>query len=248
MAKINGEWNLAMPAWREAQWSGRWADAGHERPLVETMRRWIVGDALTGAVSAPKKPPVVYDVGAECGDLSALWAVWGARVVLVEPMRAQWPNIRAHFELNDVAERVAGCFVGFASNEDGGWGAEFVAGPWPRATHGPLVEDPGFAVMPPGEVTQPHVSIDTLAATVGERPNIVTIDVEGAEMHVIAGMYHVLTEVRPRVHVAVHPDPMRDVFITGPDQLAEMFGDYGYVVETVTDHEWHWFCTPEELA
>ena len=62
-------------------------------------------------------PPVVYEIGAEEGDFPALYATWGAEVVLIEPSPFSWPQIRAHWEAN-VDRPTAGWFVGLASDRD----------------------------------------------------------------------------------------------------------------------------------
>ncbi len=59
---------------------------------------------------------VIYDVGAECGDFTALYRTWvgsAGAVVPVEPQPAYWPAIRAHWEANGGGAPEA-WFPGFA--------------------------------------------------------------------------------------------------------------------------------------
>ena len=117
-----GRWPVVLPAYR-----------------VEHCRvqpNWEEGRLLS--MHAHLKPgDVLYDVGAEHGDLSALYATWvqgtkegwlpGAAgpeyqneqcggVVLVEGSDKFWPVIKATFEANGLTP--AGCYAGFASDHD----------------------------------------------------------------------------------------------------------------------------------
>src|SRR5882724_6033705 len=82
---INGKWQLLLPKHRadRPEWKTGWE--------VERL------DALRASIEPGK---LVFDVGAEEGDMSALYALWGAQVVLFEPNERVWPNIRAIWEAN----------------------------------------------------------------------------------------------------------------------------------------------------
>jgi hypothetical protein len=59
-------------------------------------------------------------------------------------------------------------------------------------------------------------------------PNVIKIDVEGAELQAIRGAREVLSRNSPMLFVAVHPDAMR-LLGTSPSELVEYLGKFGYV-------------------
>lgn len=238
---INGCWVLSLPEYRAEQWK-RW------NYRWEVKRVAAMHAAVGRAVGRVDGPPVVFDVGAEQGDLPCLWATWGARVVLVEPSPAMWPTIRATFEANGMVDRVAGCFVGFVgaceieSKEP--W--PLTAGPWPFSSRRPMTPEPGFGHLNEagGEAV---TSIDRLAVELDTFPDVITVDVEGAEHSVMSGATHVLETSRPDVLVSIHPEFMADRYDTISQDLHDMMVDAGYRPRWIaTDHEQHWLYTPEE--
>lgn len=220
---INGRWPLLLPSHRAAR---------PEWPWWEATR--------LAAMAAHVGPgDVVWDVGAEEGDFPALWASWGAEVVLAEPNPRVWPNIRTIFEANVLQAPVAS-FVGFLGEEDtAGWASALVAaGEWPTSAYGPVIGDHGFCQL--GERPDIEtVTIDTFTE-VATRPSVITMDVEGAELHVLHGARRTLTEHRPKVFVSVHPGFMAHHYGHNPEQLYDFMEELGYQRTFLTeDHERH---------
>jgi hypothetical protein len=241
---INGRWTLKLPDYRAER--PEWA-TGWERERLDAMHDLIEpGDT-------------VLDVGAEEGDLSALYALWGADVVLVEPNPLAWPNIRAIFEANGLAGMVRGSVVGFLAAEargepgvllGGAHGAARARGGgdrwapwWPDCAFGPMVKAHGFLTLD----AAPGVGALTLDGLVERRgcpPTVVTVDVEGAEADVLAGGPVLFSTDRPAVFVSVHvnlpgldethPDDLRD-------RVAAVMAGHGYEGRLLAvDHEEHW--------
>lgn len=103
---------------------------------------------------------------------------------------------------------------------------------WSRA-------DSGLALwrgaQPPrrGELTTVQgVSLDAFFATAACLPDVIKIDVEGAEGLVIAGMGALLRRCRPVLFVEVHPMQLLR-FGTSASQLAEVLASAGYCVSEV---------------
>lgn len=230
---INKRWELILPEHRAARgevWD--WWEA--ER--MASMREHLgPGD-------------VVYDIGAEEGDMPGLWASWGCDVALFEPNPRVWPNIRAIWEANDFPQPL-GCFVGFAGDTDrdadrqlAGTGWHF--GEWPTAAYGPLIGDHGFLNL----CERPDVPVITLntASTIIDPPTALTIDVEGAELAVMMGAVAVvLTQHRPKVWLSIHPTFMGEMYGTNPSQIHTLMADLGYEGTLLADdHEAHWFFDP----
>lgn len=206
-----------------------------------------------------KPGDVVYDVGAEEGDFPALFALWGADVVLIEPNPKVWPNIRAIFEANELVDHVSGIWCGFAGDEyrpNGDWVAEHVGAHrderdndlWPLCSRGPVISDHGFLVLPE-RPDVPVITLDTLRSSYGA-PQHITIDVEGAELTVLRGADKILRTYRPYVFVSVHIDmPWIDEKYPGDtgEKLNEYMAERDYEgVYLTTDHEQHWIYVPKE--
>jgi FkbM family methyltransferase len=72
------------------------------------------------------------------------------------------------------------------------------------------------------------ITLDTFCSAVNLRPDVVKIDVEGAELMVLRGAAKLLRESCPTIILAVHPDWLT----TGQSsqQIFELLTGYGYTV------------------
>jgi FkbM family methyltransferase len=233
---INGRWRLLLPPHR--------ADRP-EWPHWEAARLAHMHHHLGSGGH------VVYDIGAEEGDLSALWASWGNDVVLFEPNPRVWPNIAAIWQANELDPPVA-CFAGFAANDSrfernpdhfavpGSW-----VGTWPTSADGPMIPDHGFCNLSERD-DLPRIKIDTMAEIVVP-PTAITLDIEGAELQALRGAEMTLRNHRPLVWVSVHDDFMRDLYNDRPRTLNKFMLECGYEPTYLcNDHEAHWFWSPTE--
>lgn len=141
----------------------------------------------------------VFYIGAAEGDMPALLAGWGARMVLIEPGQRVWANIRATW----VANRLPGpdwCFPGFAY--DVTRNADLRPG-WPSSAAGPIIADHGFRnFVERPEI--PSIRLDDLSERTGIIPTDISIDVEGAEWHVLRGAEELMRNHRPALWVSIH--------------------------------------------
>jgi FkbM family methyltransferase len=185
----------------------------------------------------------VWDIGAEEGDFPALWASWGCDVALVEPNARVWPNIKAIWDANELPDPVA-CFEGFAA--DASSETLGVSTGWPESAHGEVIGDHGFLNLCERPDVQ-RIRIDDMAGIV-DPPTAITVDVEGAELHVLAGAEQTLREHRPLVWVSVHPEFMWDMYDHTPEMLDGFMDGCGYESTFLcVDHERHEFYSPVEL-
>jgi len=230
---INRRWTLNLPSWRGYRREWPVWEAEHIGKIFELIRD--IGD------------PVIFDVGAEQGDMPALWASWGARVLLIEPSPAAWPVIRLVFAGNNLTP--AGCFVGFAAADDWEGHPDFDATPspaWPACAYDVLRPDAGFRHLSEmGADVGPRARLDTLAVEHGLTPDVITIDVEGAEYEVLAGASGLLAEARPQVVCSVHETFMADGYGHTVEQLAGFMAGLGYRPHLLADdHERHVWWQP----
>lgn len=190
----------------------------------------------------------LWDVGAEHGELSAVYAsfVGAENMVLIEPTFQMWANIRRIWEANDL-KMPAACVHALLDEQtvkgeirsiykNGEWPAEDLPEQDARAYS--YIHDPGTSRG------LAHWRIDQLAWSV-PRPHALTIDVEGAEVRVVKGANVVLREFRPIVWVSVHPELMRLNYNTEPDHLLSFMRSHGYSAQFLgEDHEQHWVFLP----
>lgn len=231
---INGKWNLVLPSHRETMDWENW-----ESERLDSMHAHLdEGD-------------VIFDVGAEEGDLPALWASWGCEVVCFEPGVKYWPNIKSIWESNHLPP-MKGYFVGFASdktdlnpkNRDLTEVGTTPDGRWPSVADGRLWSESDFRHLAQQATESPQTTIDDYVKATGIVPQALTIDVEGSEFRVLKGARNTLKNNDVKVWVSIHIDrPWVDEFyggFTSADVVAYMKG-LGYQAEhLITDHEEHW--------
>lgn len=233
--RINGRWELLLPEHRAVRPQWDIANGGWERERLDAM------------CSVIKPGDVVFDVGAEEGDFPALYASWGADVVMFEPNPYVWPNIRAIWQANELPAPW-GYFVGFACNQTNLLPFELepiFAEPdragWPACAFGAVIGDHGFRNVSERFHDTPQIRIDDFRQFAGTSPDVLTLDVEGAELEVLKGAEQTLRETRPIVFVSIHPDFIRDMYGNTAADVHEFMDDLGYVAtHLATDHEEHW--------
>lgn len=233
---VNGRWPLYLPEHRYARPEWPWWEATRLAAMAT-----VIGYGS-----------VVYDVGAEEGDFPALWSSWGAEVVLAEPNPRVWPNIALVWEANGLRPPLL-AWDGFLGAEKGS--DEHVAGrvayasmerPWPACADGPVIGDHGFCQL--GERPDlPVATIDQLVDHGMPAPTVITMDVEGSELHVLRGAERTLDEHQPDVFVSIHPEFMAHHYgiEEGVTEVRAFMHRRGYDndrhVFLAIDHEHHWW-------
>lgn len=242
--EINGRWLLRLPEHRAARPEWPWWEAQRlacEHIAIRAMRR-------AGYF------PTVVSVGAEEGDFPALYALWGGWVVMIEPNPKVWPNIRAIFEANNLTDSVLGWMVGFAGDhhrpQRRGWENPFASGAdntdtWPDCAAGEVIGDHGFLNVAERDDV-PMARLDSIIGT--DHPcDVVSIDVEGAEVVVVRGMDLLLTNQRPVVFVSWHESFAAEMYDATFADLVAPFDAADYHRRFICqDHEAHWVFTPTE--
>lgn len=233
---INERWTLLLPEHRaeRQEWWAHW-----EKERLDSMYENI------------KPGDVVFDVGSEEGDFPALFASWGASVVLFEPNPQFYPSIRTIWEANQLP-MPRGYFVGFASNntvEHPYAEEDVIRQPerdgWPGCAYGEIIGNPGFRNVQERPHDTPQIRIDDYCRKYNIYPDLITMDVEGAEFEVLQGAEDVLRDRKPLVYVSIHPAFMAHDWPYTDAALHEFMKSLNYVGEhLITDHEEHWLFRP----
>lgn len=199
---------------------------------------------------------VVYDVGAEEGEFSALWGhmVGPDNVHMFEPTPSVWPNIRATWEANHGDRLPGGMWAGFVGATMRGPGV--ISSRWPECSGGKLQNDSRFSVV----TERPDIPCITLDAYANActPPDLIAIDVEGAELLVVAGALQTLhghgVRRRPTLAISIHPPEFLSRFDHSgqpctQERLFRMLSALGYVPRWISvDHESHYLFVPRERA
>lgn len=224
---INGRWPLYLPEHRAMRPEWAWWEAGRLAAMHHFLR----------------PEDVVWDIGAEEGDLSGLYASWGCKVFLAEPNDRVWPNIKRVWTANRLRKPVA-TWVGFIGDEISGESALQFA--WPDCASGPLIGDHGFCQL--GERPDiPMITVDALVERGVEPPSALTIDVEGSELHVLTGASQTLREFRPLIFISIHPEFMQHHYAIadGVETICAYLDGHEYDKQFIAiDHEHHWMFKP----
>lgn len=240
---INGRWPLALLPHRARRPEWPWWEA-HRLAVTH----WLVTEYLP---IEDGRRPVVYDVGAEEGDFSALYGTWGADVVLIEPNPHAWPQIARHWRANN-DHPPAGFYAGLLSDitDAATLPAESPESSplWPVHITNPVRPDHGFIHLDEGAGHYPTARLEDVRHR-WPPPDLIVLDVEGSELRVLQGAEATLRRWRPHVIVSVHPDFMRDRYQNSPLELYGLMADAGYRPRQVcSDHETHVWFHPMESA
>lgn len=219
--RINNKWNLKVADHKVDR--GNWDTWEFNR--LREMRETI------------KKGDVVFDIGAEEGDLSCLFARWigNGVILLVEPSELLFPCIKQTFEANNINAEVWS-FSGFICDE--GKTGEVVKG-FPECADGEIDPNMGFRHLSEDRTT-PRMRLDDLL-DFDYIPNVITIDVEGAELEVLRSGIELLERYKPTVFLSIHKDFMLERYHSSPEQIFRLMRGMGYHDKYLgTDHEIHY--------
>lgn len=181
-------------------------------------------DAFVACVEACRGKHCVLDIGAHVGLVALPMAsvvAPGGRVVCFEPAEANRRLLLEHAALNGFAAiEVNPCLVGAETRPD----VPFFEMAEPTGMNALVVRKNAEAYI---ATRRPQVSLDDFCAEHALAPEVVKIDVEGAEIGVLRGARKTLARHRPLVFLSIHP---RDIELMGEcvEALSELIGSLGY--------------------
>ncbi len=170
-------------------------------------------------LGALKPHGIFVDVGAHVGLMTLVACrqlTEGGHVYAIEPSPPNVARLRRHLELNGWEDRVT--VVPALAGDRSVSSVRFVyrAG---ECTANSLA----FAIERGRSAHLPMVTVDQLIGAQGVRaPDVIKIDVEGYEHHVLTGARQTLTSGSPTVICAIHPEPLALLGTSPAAVLAEM--------------------------
>lgn len=168
---------------------------------------------------------MVIDVGANIGFFTVRFARWvgpAGRVIAIEPEARNIASLRTRVARAGLSS-VVDCVHAAAADRPGVLSLALTPG-HPGDHH--LAET--------GEPVQ-AVTLDDLSAQESRRVSLIKIDVQGAEMLVIAGARRLLEDQRPAVFVEVDGPSLARMGST-PRELIEMLVELGFAGHRLTRH------------
>lgn len=247
-AKINGLHEIILPDHRAAR------EEWYQPQGWEKKRLTSIHDNLVFSRSN-HIPEVMFYVGAEEGEMSALCQMWGAKVVLFEPNPKAWSHIRSIWEANNL-EFPAGIFAGFASDitEKASIDSEMIEqlkigeDGYPQCSKGEMEAAHGFKEVDKEARYFDQIKIDDYVQEYKIVPTAISLDVEGAEGMVLRGAENTLKLFHPKIWLSGHPEFLHENFNgrAGFHYLRELRDwlkkELGYKEEILDyDHEVHLF-------
>ena len=194
---------------------------------------------FTTCVEACRGKKCVLDIGAHVGFVAlpvASVMAKDARLIAFEPAAANAQLLRQHLKLNGINfVEVVEALVGESDRE----AVPFYESVGPHGQNS-IVLKSGKALNSElggyAQVKRGQVSLDSFCAKNGLAPEVIKIDVEGAELAVLRGARKVLRDHRPLVVLSVHP---RELSLAGEsvDLLREEITSLNYDLLDVDRHE-----------
>ena len=152
---------------------------------------------------------VVFDVGANLGAYTLLFAQWAGaegRVFAFEPAPQPYEGLRQLLDANALASRVTPIQAAVSASEGT---AMFLASGTDGASR--IVDGEGD-----GTISVPTVTIDAVCRRERVRPRFIKVDAEGAELDVLRGARETIAAAGAglKLYVEMHPHLWRDVRAT----------------------------------
>lgn len=217
--------------------------------LPEPLASWDVFDywekeRIASMEQHLKQGDVLFDIGTEQGWCNLAYAqmVGPENMVLIEPTKEFWPNIKEVWDKNYNVMPKA-CAVALFSDKTTTHPAHrFSDGGWPMEAAGDLIDRNKYQYIHENSEKIPEIKLDDYVDQTGIIPTALTMDVEGAELLILKGAEQTLIQHKPKLFISIHPDlGERDYGVKKEDTI-KFLEDLGYVGEYLaTDHEEHWY-------
>lgn len=222
-AVLNGQFEMILPKHRadRPEW---YTEKGWEKPRLKSMYAGL------------GKGDVIYYVGAEEGEMSALCQIWGAEVVLFEPNPKVWSHMPAIWEANNLELPLA-TIPGFASDITNNL-ARVYHNEFPPEADQVIEAAHGFKELYLEGKYYGQVTIDDCVNVYNIKPpTAITIDVEGSEGKVLAGAFETLKKHKPKIWLSGHPEFMFHQFGSYLAELRHWLKDELGYEETLLDYQ-----------
>lgn len=186
-------------------------------------------NAFEATVEACRGKSCIFDIGGHVGLVSmpvSQVLAPGGRVFAFEPGAANLRFLRRHLELNGIANvEVLPALVGETDGE-----VAFYEQQGPTGQNSVALRKKSPELY--SETRRPQVALDEFCKARGLAPDVIKIDVEGAELMVLRGAKAVLAQHRPLIFLSVHPREL-EVLGASTEALVAFIAAAGYVCREI---------------
>lgn len=216
--------------------------------LPEPLASWDVFDywekeRIASMEQHLKRGDVLFDVGTEQGWCNLVYAqiVGPENMVLIEPTKEFWPNIRATWEKNELPMPKALLSALVSDKWTEGAHINFPH-EWPEESNGPLIDKNKYQYIHDNTEGITEIPLDDWVVNAGVVPDAITMDTEGSELLILKGAENTLTEHRPKLFISIHDDLAERDYGVKPGEVIDYLTSLGYTAEYLaTDHERHFY-------
>ena len=196
-----------------------------------------------------KAGDILFDIGTEQGWCNLAYAkmVGPSNIVLIEPTKEFWPNIKALWQRNLDGFPLDCINVLFSDKTTQGYEVPSVpVNGWPKESYGDLIDRNKYQYIHANSEDIPEVKLDDYVARSGIVPDALTMDTEGSELLILRGARKTLDEHNLKVWISIHPDLGLKDYGIDKSETIKFMKDLGYKGEYLaTDHEEHWYFRKE---
>ena len=182
-------------------------------------------------IEACRNKSCVLDVGAHVGFITlpaASVLAPGGRLYAFEPAKANLAMLRSHVKMNGLEDRVeiVDRLVGAIEND----GVPFYESVGPHGQNSIILKSETTLQSEQGgyeRTLHRQISLDRFCAQNGLEPQLIKIDVEGAEIGVLKGAQKIIEQSKPLLILSVHP---REIALAGGslEDLRDLIEQMGY--------------------
>jgi FkbM family methyltransferase len=219
----------------------------YELMLNEPLASWDVWDyweveRIMSMRKELKQGEIFFDIGTEQGWCNLVYAqiVGAENMVLIEPTKEFWGNIKALWQKNTDVPPLA-CYSGLFSNKTTSKDV-LLLHQFPKEADDPLIDRNKYQYLHEEHEGITEITLDDYVNLTGIVPDVLNIDVEGAELRVLEGARLTLEQYKPKIYVSIHDDLGRRDYDTTPDDTIRFLEKLGYTGKHLaTNHEAHWY-------
>ena len=242
--------NIDNIEWKKIKYlrKGETLDYEYELILNEPLASWDVYDywekeRIHKMQKVLKHNDIFFDIGTEQGWCNLVYAqiVGPENMFLIEPTKEFWPNIYQLWHKN-FDKRPMGTYHGLIGDKttDKRERKELIS--WPNNSRDAIIDRNKYTYLHEKHKDTNEITLDELIKRSGIIPDVLNIDVEGAELLVFKGAIEFLTNHNPHIFVSIHDDLGTENYHTTPAMTVKFLEDLGYKGEFLAEnHESHWY-------
>lgn len=236
--------------WKSVKYlrQGETFDYDYELILNEPLASWDVYDywekeRVYKMQEVLKNGDKFYDIGTEQGWCNLVYAkiVGPENMFLIEPTQEFWGNIYQLWYKN-FNKHPLGTYNGLIGNKttEERKGKDLTV--WPVDSKEVIIDRNKYTYIHENQSSVKQIKLDDLIKESKIKPDVLNIDVEGAELLVFKGAEKFLKENNPHIFVSLHDDLGIENYHTTPIQTINYLESLGYKGEFLaSNHEDHWY-------